>query len=465
MLTGMSNIISQLLTFLAGTYYARIFGKSSFGIITAIQAIMIYFTIFTLFGLQTYGIREISKSKRKVEKITGEIITFRFIAASLCFFIIFIIISVVNKEIDFKVILLLYGFTLFPQAINLDWFFIGIEEMQYNAVYNIIKNAVPFILVFIFLNNYRFLFLVPLFTLIGLLMSTAYQIYVFLLRKKYKLTLGISMNTAAEYIRYGMPFLLSGILAMVNNYIDRIIIWITRTSSETGLYSASYYVIMFLINIIAIIYTPLFPQYVRLFKSGNLEGLKAFSEKSSRYIAFAALPIVTGGILLSKQLILLLFGNDFIDSYLPFSILMVYILILFFREIYGYQLNAWNMEKKYLKVVSISAMVNLILNLIFAPVFGMVASAIITVVSEIVNLVFMRRAAVKIVKFNDMKLLSDSVLPAVIMSAAVILMKHYEVHVVINISLSAAIYILSLFLLKKVTVKEIKLLFINKDGI
>ncbi len=248
-LTGVSNIAAQLLTFLAGAYYARIFGKSSFGVITLVQAMMIYFTTFTLFGLQTYGTREISKDKNKIEKLTGEIVTFRFLSASLCFLVVFTAAAVLNKDMDFKIILFLYGFTLFPQALNLDWVFNGIEEMQYNAVYNILRNLIPFVLVFLFMNTFRYLYLIPLFTLTGLVISSGYQIYVFIIRKRYKLLLKLKMNAASQYIKYGMPFLLSGILAMVNNYIDRIIIGFTRTAAETGLYSASYYIIMFLINI------------------------------------------------------------------------------------------------------------------------------------------------------------------------------------------------------------------------
>nr|WP_242946856.1 polysaccharide biosynthesis C-terminal domain-containing protein [Clostridium haemolyticum] len=65
------------------------------------------------------------------------------------------------------------------------------------------------------------------------------------------------------------------------------------------------------------------------------------------------------------------------------------------RENYGYSLNAWNKENKYLKSVIISSLTNLILNLIFIPIYGIIAASITTLVSEVLNFFYYEKVFYK----------------------------------------------------------------------
>ncbi|WP_242846036.1 polysaccharide biosynthesis C-terminal domain-containing protein [Clostridium novyi] len=120
-------------------------------------------------------------------------------------------------------------------------------------------------------------------------------------------------------------------------------------------------------------------------------------------VVLIGVPIVVGGILLSKEIILLVFGEQFIKARIPFIILLLYILVLFMRETYGYGLNAWNREGKYLKSVIISSIANLILNLIFIPKYGIIAASITTLVSELLNFFIMRKYALEVVSTDYLK--------------------------------------------------------------
>ena len=48
--TGVVTILSQLLTFAISAYLARVLSENDFGMINTIQAILVYFTMTTLFG-------------------------------------------------------------------------------------------------------------------------------------------------------------------------------------------------------------------------------------------------------------------------------------------------------------------------------------------------------------------------------------------------------------------------------
>ncbi|UZW15947.1 flippase [Clostridium pasteurianum] len=465
LLTISSSLISQVIVFFTGTYYATKIGASYFGTVNTVQAMILYFTMVVLFGLQTYGTREIAKDRENIKQVVGDILIFRFILFILSFAVIVIISSAFENNINsIKTLFILYGLTLLPTAMNIDWVFNGIQEMKYNAVYNIIKNIIPFILIYIFLREKSQVYYIPLFTFIALFIGTIYQGYIYFLKKRFTLSINLNKKKFISYVNFGLPFLISGILAMINTNVDRIIIMFTRGSEEAGIYGSAYYIILFLINIETMIFTPIFPLIINYFNNNDRENLKKLMNNTSKIITAFIMPVVIGGILLSKDIIVLLFDKSFIGAYSPFIILLLYALILFFREIYGWGLNACGMEKKYLKTVTISALVNLILNLIFTPRYGMNMAAAITVLSEIINIVMMRYYAKRIIIVSNYINIIKSLFPCFIMAIVIIILKYFNINVVFTIILSAIFYSIFIIITKYITLQEVRSILIGKNG-
>lgn len=465
LLTVSSSLISQVIVFFTGTYYATKIGASYFGTVNTVQAMLLYFTMIVLFGLQTYGTREIAKDRKNIKRVVGDILVFRFILFILSFLVIVIISGAFKNNINsIKTLLILYGLTLLPTAMNIDWVFNGIQEMKYNAVYNIIKNIIPFILIYIFLREKSQVYYIPLFTFIALFIGTIYQGYIYFFKERFTLSIHIEKERFISYIKFGLPFLISGILAVINGNVDRIIIMFTRGSEEAGIYGSAYYIILFLINIETMIFTPIFPLIINYFNNKDGENLKKLMNNTSKIITAFIMPVVVGGILLSKEIIVLLFDESFIEAYVPFTILLLYALILFFREIYGWGLNACGMEKKYLKAVTISAVVNLILNLILTPMYGMNIAAAITVVSEIINIVMMRYYCKRIIVVSNYINIIKSLLPCVVMAIVIVISKYFNINIVFNIILSALTYSIFIIITKYITLQELKNILIRKNG-
>lgn len=460
---GVSNILGQVLTFLIGTYYAKILGTTGFGNITLVQAIIMYFNMIVLFGLQTFGTREISKDKRNIETITGNILVLRLIIFIICYIVILITSFIFRKDIVFNVLLPIYGISLLPYALNIDWVFMGLQDMQYNGVYNIIRNFIPCILIYLFLKSSNQITLVPIFTIVGLVFGSLYQLYIYFFKEKLKLKINLNKRAVYKYLSYGSPFLISGILAMINCNVDRIIIGFVISKSDAGIYASAYYIVAFLTSLITIIFSPVFPLYIEYFHHGNIQKLKLIHNNMAKIIAMIIVPITIGGLILAKDIILFVFGEQYIRAYVPFAILMVYSLLLFIRETYGYGLNAWNMEKKYLKIVAISSIVNLALNLLLIPKFGINIAAVTTTISEIINLIFMKKYACKIINLNYCKYIIKISPAAFIMTISVIILKFINLNVILNIVLSASVYVFFILIFKYITLDEIKSFFIKKQ--
>jgi len=461
---SVSNLLGQLLTFIIVIYYSGIIGKTNFGKITLAQQILLYFTMIVLFGIQTYGTRIVSADRENAYKKAGEIITFRLVISLICFAIICLSTIVINKDVNFKVIFIIFGLTLIPTALNIDWIFNGLQEMQHNAIYNLCKNIIPCIIIFIFLKSENNMYLIPFAILIGVSIGVIYQYIVFFIIDKGKLEIKMNKEIILKYSRYGMPFLLSGFFGMINNNVDKIIMGFTRTEGELGVYQSAYIFISFLINVAAIILTPVFPLFIKYFYEDKKEELKRLCDGTTKLVAFIVVPIFVGGTILAKDIILL-FKKEYFQAYEPLRILMFYILILFIREIYGYQLNAWKLEKKYLKIIILSSVGNLILNLILTPKYGMVAAAWITTLTELINLILMRSCANKIVRTKDIAYIGKAFIPSFIMALGILGLKWLNINVVIIILISIFIYGVFAVITKGIAIGEIKALFAKREGI
>nr|WP_279233259.1 flippase [Hathewaya massiliensis] len=459
---GFSNIFAQLFAFLFITYYTRTLSKDLVGVINLSQAILVYFTMMTLYGLQTYGTKEVAKNKDdkgKIQSLVGNIIGLRLIIAMISFLLIILIAIFANKGTVFTYVLIIYGITLFPIAFNIDWFYSGISEMQYNARYNIVKSIIPVIILVLFLNGDEKFYIIPIGTFMGMLMASIYHLIVYR-KKSYELTIKFKPHSNIYYLKAAFPFFLSGMLSMINCNVDTIIIGFLRSDSELALYSTGYKIIFFLISLISIIYIPIFPNLISYYSNKEFEKLKELLSYLSKIIVMIAVPIFIGSIMLSKEIIVFLFKERYLDSYVSFNILSFYILILFFREIYAYSLNAWGKEKVYLKIVSISSLLNLILNFILIPKFGINAAAITTVISEILNFILMRKVASSEIKITYSKYFIK-IIPSVLVM--ILFIKVFSpFHVLIKIIGTIIVYFISILVFRYISIEEIKKIIRNK---
>ncbi|MHB1406919.1 MAG: flippase [Desulfitobacteriaceae bacterium] len=454
MSVGLSSVFAQFLTFLTIAYIARVVGKEGFGSINLAQAIITYFSIFTLFGLQTHGVREVSKGSASHSLILGEILTARLSLFVLSYAALFLLAAFLPKDFSFKILLILYGLTLLPTALNIDWFYSGIEEMQHNAVYNILRNAFPFFLLMALLHNEGQLNFVPLATFAGLVVATGYQ-YSILKEKGIRYKLGLPWTQVQKYLRVSFPFFLSGLLAMININIDRIVIGFSRTDSELGLYSAAYNIILFLTNVVAIIFVPVFPRLVKHHHDGDKEGLSRLTATVAKFISLFILPVAVGGIVLAEKIIILLYGQEYAPAAGPFTILLIFSVLLFTREIFGYQLNAWHLEKSYLKIIGLSSVLNLALNLILTPRYGIYFAASINIISETINLILMQIAATRVVQTAVLPHMLKAVLPSALMGGVLFLLRGH-LPVLISIVLGILVYAAAAFFLRIVRIEEMK---------
>ncbi len=90
-------------------------------------------------------------------------------------------------------------------------------------------------------------------------------------------------------------------------------------------------------------------------------------------------------VVLGNQIILILFGSDFLPTVLPFQILVAGIVILSIGNLLGYEFNAIGRPKLILYCNLICGIFNIFLNLIIIPVFGLIGAAWVSFITYTLN--------------------------------------------------------------------------------
>lgn len=228
-----------------------------------------------------------------------------------------------------------------------------------------------------------------------------------------------------EYLSFGLPTIPSNLSYWIVDSSDRYIIGILLGTAFVGYYSPGYT----LGNIILMILTPfstLLPSVlVGYFEENEIDKMKQYFKYSMKYFLLIAIPSVFGLSLLSKPILMILTTPEIaLNGYLvtPFAALSA---LLF--GIYAIIGNIIILKKKT-KITGIIwiivAFLNIILNIILVPYFGILGAAIVTLITYILAFAMTLIYSLKYFKFDfDYVFIIKSISASFLMSLIIIFMR------------------------------------------
>lgn len=468
-LTG--NFLGKILAFIFSLYIARELGAEVFGVVNFANSIITYFFMISSMGLQTYGILQISKinnekySNEEVSNIFSEIMSSRIILTIISIFclIIYLILSK-NFNISIKIMILLYGLTIISNCLNIDWYFTAIKNMKLNSIWIIIQNSTSLIaLILLNILDIKNMYIIPITIFIGEMIANI--ILMIKASKRIKFKFSIDITRILTLVKLSFPFFFSGIFATINCNIDTIFLGYMTNPVEVGLYNSAYKIINMLIVIATIIFTPIYPILIELYNnenSMNFDKLTNLINIVRKIIMIISIPILFISFILGKNIISTFYGKTYIEASNVLSILLIYVALLYIRELYGYRLNACGLQNKYMKIVCFSAFINIVLNIILIPIWGMIGSAITTLFSEIINLIFMYYISQKYKYIKNVNnYLIKIIVSSLIISIICVFIKMYFSNAILISTIGLSIYIILIIIIG--VIKKSDLVFLREN--
>lgn len=187
----------------------------------------------------------------------------------------------------------------------------------------------------------------------------------------------------AAWLKAAAPFLFLGAMYMVTNRIDIVMLGMLRSSAEVGSYRIAVQGAQLVVFILIAVSTTIGPLISELYSSGDLERLRRVGIISARVIALVSLPMALLFMFFGRPLIEFVFGMGYASASKPLAVLCLGQAVNAGIGPVGVILNMTGHERDSLKGIVVAAVLNVALNALLIPRFGMYGAAWATTVSII----------------------------------------------------------------------------------
>lgn len=383
------NTLYQILVLIAPIittpYVSRVLGVTNIGIYNYVQSIATYFVLFGAMGTSLYGQREIAYVNDDREKRSNtfwEIVIFRIITVFLATLIYFVIFCFNREYIGLYRILI---FEIIASAIDISWFYMGIQDFKITVIRNSIIKVIGIILVFELVKSKED---IPVYTVCLTVPILIGNISLWFGLKKH---INVNFNDLTDRIK-GISSRLKPILGFfipqialeVYLVLDKTMIGIFGSNiDQVGFYTQAQKIVTIILRIVTSLGTVMLPLMASIFAQGDLNKINQNIQKSFHFT-----------LLLSSSL---LFGIDSVaPTFVPFFLgegydlvvpLIYYIspimIIVGISNVLG---NQFLLPTKHQKEFTISivsgACVNFTLNFILIRYFDAIGASMATVAAE-----------------------------------------------------------------------------------
>lgn len=464
------NFIYQVLVILipliVAPYLSRVIGAQGVGIYSYTHSIVYYFMLFTLLGVNNYGNRSIAKvrdNKEKLAKTFWSIYFFQFIIGLFMFIIYLIYLCLF--DISFKVIAFIQSLFIISSILDINWLYFGLEEIKLTITRNTFVKLGNLFLIFLLVKSEKDVWI---YTLIMSGMTVLSQI---LLWSFIKIKVGfvkVDFKDIFSHIKPNLILFIPVIAVSLYKIMDKIMLGILSNISEVGFYENAEKIINIPITLIAALGTVMLPRISNLVSKNETEKINQYIHKSIKFIMFLSCAMCFGLIAIGYDFAPFFFGLEFQKTGILIMLLAPTLLFLSFANVLRTQYLIPNeMDKIYIISVSLGALINLILNLIFIPKYASIGACFGTIAAEFMVMFYQTMAVRK--KLDIKKYIKDIfpfLIKALIMFIVIYPLNYLDMHSFLRLLLQTTLggilyllfnfsYIQKLFDREKKNIKKI----------
>lgn len=392
------TIVFPLITF---PYASRVLGAENLGIVQFSSSIIVFVSLFASLGISSYATREgaaLRENRKKLSDFASSIFTINIIFTILSYILLFVVLLLPTKLSGYKMVISILSIQIIFTTIGVDWIYSIYEDYFYITIRTLISQLISLVLLFLLIKQKSDYYI---YAFIIVIASSGVNILNFIHSKKYcDLKLKRDMN-----LKKHLPSLLilfSNELAQqiyINS--DSIMLGILSTNYHIGIYSVSvkiYLIVKKMLNAIITVTIPRLAYY-------NSKSKKKFDELSTKIFNTSMLfilPIMVLLFLLSDNVIMLVFGKQFIEGALSLKILSLGLLFAVFANLFCNGILIVKKEEKLvLKATIYAAGINLFFNLILIPLFHQNGAAITTAIAEFIVMIYTYNKAKKYIQLRN----------------------------------------------------------------
>ncbi|MDU2132230.1 MAG: flippase [Finegoldia magna] len=376
------SVVYPLITF---PYATRILQVANMGKVSYGDSIIKIFMLIASLGITNYAVREGSKyreNRTKLNQFSREVFSINLLSTLISYICLAVFCVVSVKMHDYATLVFIQSLSIIFATLGVEWVNAIHEDYLYITIRSIIIQTIGVILLFFVVKTKDdYLKYAGLTVFVNGLVCVSNMLHV---RRYVSLKPTLKLNLK-RHLKPIMLFFSNSIAVLVYVSADMTMLGWISGDFYTGLYAVSVKVYSVVKQMLGAIYMVTIP---RLSKAATLDDKTEFRHlltEISSFLLLLMIPMCMGLGVLSKNIVYILSGEKFIAATLSLQILAVSV---FFAITGGVITTCMNVplgkEALNLKATTISAFVNVGLNLVFIPLWQQNGAAMTTALSELV---------------------------------------------------------------------------------
>lgn len=458
-LNGLRNMLNLLFPLITFPYVSRVLSVRSIGIYNFSNSIITYFLLIASLGISVYSVREGAKyrdNKEELGKFASEVFSINIVSTIISYLLLILLTISIPKLSSVSTVIAIFSLQIAFTTLGTEWIFSIYEEYAYITLRSIFFKLISLLMMFVFVKNKND---VAMYAAITVFATVGSNVLNYIKAKRiitFNFTLDMNLK---RHIKPIMIIFASNIAVLIYVNSDITLLGFFKSSYDVGLYSVSVKIYSLVKTVLSSILIVTIPRLSMLWGKEKYEEYFKVLKQIYNVLLILIVPTMIGIISMSKQIILVISGNKYVEASVSLKILSVALIFSIISWLFNEcVLIPTKLEKYTFYGTFTSALLNIILNIFFIGKWGINAAATTTVVSELIGMILSVYFARDIVKIGE---LVENHLGCIVGSIAIyvecsiinIFIYNAFISVIVSIIVSLISYVTILIIFKdKVTV-------------
>ena len=382
-LNAMRSVLNMLFPLITYPYITAVLSVEELGKYNFSLSIVNYFALIAGLGVSSYAIREgarIREDKRALSDFANQMLEINLISMLAAYMLLFCVLGIATTLAPYKELILFLSVQMLFTTIGVEWIYSIFEEYQYITIRSILFKVASIILLFVLVRKEG-----DVFQYAGVVMfaTTGSNILDAFFARKYFHFSFVGLKKLKKHIRPIMVLFASNIAVMVYVYSDTTMLGLMADDYTVGIYAVSSKVYSMMKSVLSAVLVVSIPRLANLYGANKLSEFKEIVQNITDTITLLLIPSVAGLILQSKNIILFISNEKYLQATSSLSILSIALVVCMYGWIFNQcVLLPAQKENVILEATIISAVANVVLNFILIRMWKENATAFTTLIAE-----------------------------------------------------------------------------------
>ncbi len=383
-LRSVLNIIFPIITF---PYVSRVLSVGELGKYNWSNSFVSYFLLIAGLGIATYAVREGAKlrnDRNEISAFASQVFSINILSTVVSYILLFLCVLIFPKIQSYSACIYIFSIQIVFTTLGTEWIYSIFEEYTYITIRSIVFKILSIVMLFVFVRrpgDYLNYAGITVFSAVGS------NVLNYLHAKKFctiRLTFNIDWQ---EHLKPILIIFASSVATTIYLSLDTTLLGLINNNYVVGIYSVSTKMYNIVKQLIAAILTVTIPRFALLWGRHRYGEYRKLLLEISDALALISIPAAVGVYMLAPQIVILLSSAKYIRAVSSLRLLCPALIFSIFSWIFtSCVLIPAKRENKVLIITILSAVVNLVLNLLLMPSLKENAAAITTSLSEAISM-------------------------------------------------------------------------------